>query len=145
MFHQLDLEIKLSLFKITKLSQLLCAVHWLVCRKMGLFKAAIVHYRPVVPGGAMAPPDFGRSVNPISTKGGRLCPPNNTGTTGFSDLPMALIYLFHRIELWIMNYRQIAFLPSIPLLSRTCVQDFGLYLAFIFCRYQYRDQCFWGF
>ena len=23
--------------------------------------------RPVVPGGAMAPPDFGRSVNPIST------------------------------------------------------------------------------
>ena len=32
-------------------------------------------YRPVVPGGAgsaMAPPDFGRSVNPISTKGGRL-------------------------------------------------------------------------
>ena len=37
--------------------------------------------RPVVPGGAggaMAPPDMGRSVNPISTKGGRLCPPNNT-------------------------------------------------------------------
>ena len=50
--------------------------------------------RPVVPGGAggaMAPPDFGRSVNPISTKGGRLCPPNNTGTPGFSDLPTALI------------------------------------------------------
>ena len=49
--------------------------------------------RPVVPGGAggaMATPDFGRSVNPISTKGGRLCPPNNTGTLGFSDLPMAL-------------------------------------------------------
>ena len=38
----------------------------------------------------MAPPDFGRSVNPISTKGGRLCPPNNTGTPGFSDLPTAL-------------------------------------------------------
>ena len=34
----------------------------------------------------MKPPDFGRSVNPISTKGGRLCPPNNTGTPGFSDL-----------------------------------------------------------
>ena len=32
--------------------------------------------RPVVPGGAggaMAPPDFGRSVDPISIKGGRLC------------------------------------------------------------------------
>ena len=27
-------------------------------------------------GGAMAPPDFGRSVNPISTRGDRLCPSN---------------------------------------------------------------------
>ena len=45
--------------------------------------------RGVVPwgtGGAMAPTDFGRSVNPISTKGGRLCPPNNTGTPGLTDL-----------------------------------------------------------
>ena len=50
-------------------------------------------FRGVVPGGAggaMSPPDFGRSVNPISTKGGRLCPPNNTGTPGFSDFPMTL-------------------------------------------------------
>ena len=49
--------------------------------------------RPVVPrgaGGAMAPPDFGRSVNPISTKVGRLCPSNNTGTPGFSDLTTVL-------------------------------------------------------
>ena len=47
-------------------------------------------FRPVVPGGAggaMAPPIFGRSVNPISTKGGRLYPPNITGTPGFSDGP----------------------------------------------------------
>ena len=45
------------------------------------------------PGGAAkAPPDFGRSVNPISTgAGGRLCLPNNTGTPGFSDLPTALV------------------------------------------------------
>ena len=27
-------------------------------------------------GHAMAPPDFARSVNPISTRGDRLCPPN---------------------------------------------------------------------
>ena len=36
--------------------------------------------RPVVPGCAgcaMAHPVYGRSVNPISTKGDRLCPPNN--------------------------------------------------------------------
>ena len=35
--------------------------------------------RPVVPGcagHAMAHPDFGRSVNPISTRENRLCPPN---------------------------------------------------------------------
>ena len=25
--------------------------------------------------GALAPPVFGRTVNPISTRGGRLCPP----------------------------------------------------------------------
>ena len=49
--------------------------------------------RGVVPGGdgsAMAPPDLGRSVNPISIRGGRLRPPNNTGTPEFSDLPTAL-------------------------------------------------------
>ena len=43
----------------------------------------------------MAPPDFDRSVNPISTKGVRLCPPNNSGTPGFSDLPTALIPTGH--------------------------------------------------
>ena len=49
--------------------------------------------RPVVPGGAggaMAPSDFVRSVNSISTREGRLCPPNNTGAPGFSDLLTAL-------------------------------------------------------
>ena len=36
-------------------------------------------------------PDFGISVNPIPIGGGgRLCPPNNTGPPGFSDLPPAL-------------------------------------------------------
>jgi hypothetical protein len=49
--------------------------------------------RPVVPGGAggaMTPPNFGRSVNSLSTKGGRLCTPTTPGTPGFSDLPTAL-------------------------------------------------------
>ena len=53
-----------------------------------------VRHRPVVHGGAggamVAPLFFGRSGNPISTKGGILCPPNNTGTPGFSDFPTAL-------------------------------------------------------
>ena len=47
--------------------------------------------RDVVPGCAgcaRAHPDFGRSVNPISTRGDRLCPP--TGTPRFSDLQTSL-------------------------------------------------------
>ena len=50
--------------------------------------------RDVVPGGAggaMAPPDFGRSVNPISTRGTDYANLITTGTPGFSDLPTALI------------------------------------------------------
>ena len=38
-----------------------------------------MNFNGVVPrgaGGAMALPDFGRSVNPISTRGDRLWPPN---------------------------------------------------------------------
>ena len=45
-----------------------------------------MHVVPGCAGCAMAHPDFGRSVNPISTRGDELCPSNNTGTPGFSDL-----------------------------------------------------------
>ena len=51
------------------------------------------YYRPVVPGCAgcaMAHPDFGRSVNPISTRGTDYAHLITTGTPGFSDLPTAL-------------------------------------------------------
>ena len=41
-------------------------------------------------GDAMAPPDFGRSVNPISTRGTDYVHLITTGTPGFSDLPTAL-------------------------------------------------------
>ena len=37
------------------------------------------YVRAVVSGGArgaLAPPEFGSSVNPIPTRGGRLCPPD---------------------------------------------------------------------
>ena len=57
------------------------------------FNSNIVNVRPVFPGDAgdvMAPPDFGRSVNSISTRRGRLYPPKNAGTPGFSDIPTAL-------------------------------------------------------
>ena len=42
-------------------------------------------------GGAMVPPDFGRSVNPISTRGTDYAHLITTGTPGFLDLPTALI------------------------------------------------------
>ena len=38
----------------------------------------------------MAPPDFGKSINPISTRVDRLYPHITTGTPEFSDLPTAL-------------------------------------------------------
>ena len=46
--------------------------------------------RGVVSGGAMAHPDFGRSINPISTRGTDYGHLITTGTPGFSDLPTAL-------------------------------------------------------
>ena len=58
--------------------------------------------RPVVPGGAgsaMAPLDFGRSVNRISTRRGRLCPSHYYWHPGFSDLPTALIVKVHLVSM----------------------------------------------
>ena len=49
--------------------------------------------RGVVPGGAvgaMTPPDFGRSVNPISTRGTDYAHLITTVTPEFSDTPTAL-------------------------------------------------------
>ena len=41
--------------------------------------------------GAMAPPIFGRSVNPIQTGEGRLSPPITTGPLNVFHLPVSLI------------------------------------------------------
>ena len=49
--------------------------------------------RPVLPGHPQRAPDYGRSVNPISTKGGRLCPPNNTGTPDFQTFRRPCHYI----------------------------------------------------
>ena len=46
---------------------------------------------PGGPGGPLAPPIFGRSVNPILTGEGRLSPPITTGTPNVFHLP-ALLY-----------------------------------------------------
>ena len=45
---------------------------------------------PVGAGGSMAPPDFNRSVNPMSTRGPDYPHHFTTGPLGFSDLPTAL-------------------------------------------------------
>ena len=62
--------------------------------------SAFDQYRPVVPGGAMPRPPPPQILadqlhNPISTKESRLlCPQNNTGTFGFSDLPTVLQIMY---------------------------------------------------
>ena len=45
---------------------------------------------PGGPGGPMAPPIFGRSVNPIPTGKDRLSPPITTGTPNVFHLPASL-------------------------------------------------------
>ena len=60
-----------------------------------ILKENFYFYRPVVPGCtgcAVAHPDFGRSVNPIPTRGTDYAHLITTGTPGFSDLPTALFY-----------------------------------------------------
>ena len=53
-------------------------------------------YRAVVSGGAegaLDPPEFGTSVNPILTRGGRLCPRLCTASIpGFENLTTTLLY-----------------------------------------------------
>ena len=49
------------------------------CKNSGLKHILQLLCMPVVPGCAgcaMAHPDFDRSVNPISTRGDKICPPN---------------------------------------------------------------------
>ena len=48
----------------------------------------------------------GRSVSPISTKGGRLCPPKNTGTPGFSNLPTALRPVYPALRRIVIYWKQ---------------------------------------
>ena len=71
-----------------------CSAIWKMCSKVRsdllsyfIYLGLLWH---VVPGGAMA--DFGRSVNPIPTRGGGKDYAHliTTGTPGFSDLPTAL-------------------------------------------------------
>ena len=48
---------------------------------------------PSPSGGLGGLPVFGRSVNPISTRGDTLSPPRTTSHPGFSDLVTALLLL----------------------------------------------------
>ena len=49
---------------------------------------------PGGPGGPLAPPIFGRSVNPIPTREGRLSPPITTGTPIVFHLRASLLSIF---------------------------------------------------
>ena len=60
-----------------------------------LFRLGSLGYRHATrgeAGGAAAPPDFGGSVNPISTRGDTLSPPSTTCPTGFLTLVACLLY-----------------------------------------------------
>ena len=72
----------------------------------------------------MAPPDLGRSVNPISTTMSRLCLPYHitTGTPGFSDSPTALI------SVWIPQ----GIIHSVISSKGITLLGFVQYFAFIF-------------
>ena len=56
-----------------------------------LTKEYTVMPEPGGPGGPLAPPIFGRSVNPIWTGEGRLSPPITTGPLNVFHLPASLI------------------------------------------------------
>ena len=49
---------------------------------------------PGGPGGPLAPPIFGRSVNPIPTGEGRLYPPITTGIPNVFHLPASLQLIY---------------------------------------------------
>ena len=54
------------------------------------FQPKYLLIRAVASGGALAPLVFGRTVNPISTRGADYAHHITTGPPGFSDLPTAL-------------------------------------------------------
>ena len=77
-------------------------------KRASSLKSSNYCYRPVDPGCAgcaMAHPDFGRSVNPISTRGTDYPHLITTGTPGFSDLPTALIIKVDA-HLWRQGHHQ---------------------------------------
>ena len=66
--------------------------------RLKVFQHILINYIPTMtvvpepggPGGPLAPPIFGRSVNPIPTGEGRLSPPITTGTPNVFHLPASL-------------------------------------------------------
>ena len=82
--------------KILNSRFLQCSIRFRPTKQVHYILQKILH-RPVVPGCAgcaMAHPNFGRSVNPISTRGDRLCSPNyywHTWTYRPSDGPVTYL------------------------------------------------------
>ena len=60
------------------------------CLLSSFRRTTTMYYRPVGPGGAVAPPYFVRSVNPISTREADYAQQITNGTPGFSELPTTL-------------------------------------------------------
>ena len=91
--------------------------------------------------GCRAPPDFGRSVNPISTRGVRLCPPHYYVLPKFSDLltelrlhgsNTRLTFFWQNGRIHLSTKKEATFDIGIGLL-RTCfsIKNIMLYYHFI--------------
>ena len=58
---------------------------------------------PEGPGGPLAPPILGRSINPIRTGEGRLSPPITTGPPNVFHLPASLSHINELKHLKLVN------------------------------------------
>ena len=75
-----------------------------------------VYNRGVARGGG-ALPEFGRSVNPIQTMGGRLCPSHYCQPPGFKKLSTPLFKLFLLQNFMNINEVTFSFSKSFPLVT----------------------------
>ena len=72
------------------------SIIYLICNKAILNRLSYSPFRGVARGGGAGgpePPEFGRSVNLIKTKGGRLCPSHYCQPPGFKQLSTPLLFI----------------------------------------------------
>ena len=79
------------------------------------------------PGGPLAPPIFGRPVNPIPTMGDRFCPPFTSGTPNVFHLPASLKSISQKYPKCTKSAPQIA--PEIVQSNRRLTNPHFLFIS----------------